>query len=666
MVSQGHFAQQKTVVQHLLQAALVLAQSQNSTAVEELLDAEQRLAQEKLYAVVCGEYKQGKSQLINALLNEPDLLPVDADIATRLVTTISYGPEERITVILGELGKGEPVQIGRTDIPAYASEQNRSAHTTDARLLVIELPNSRLRDGLVIVDTPGIGGLNIEHTAITQAFLPNADAVLYVNEVDSPISSEDIAFLKRVVRYTQQIIFVVTKRDRRADYEVAVENNRTKLAPVLGRIGSLIPIVSVSSSLKMAAGQTGNLTLEERSNFAALDAELWRLLNEHRGYVLLMGALSRLLRNLRLVGVPLRTEIEALERTTPAEVAELDAEIEAARQRIQELLSEGASWQLRLTDGFEDIRTRAFDTFQEQVASLRKRFNDYLSDKAMIAKPQTLVAILQQDVNDLVYILDEQVRSEVGELYADLTALTDLQLRQRDPKLSVTPAPLDLSSSNAKPRGIVNQIVTTYAKAQVQRSAGRNLGAMLGGVAGGAVGLVGGPVGASVGAMLGGLVGGVLGDTAGALIGLRGAIERQQQELHSEQRQAIEKHLRPAIDERVRICDHALRDMLRQAQRTLRDEFQRKLRLERQIQEQARQRCQAARTLSEKQATMRLQELRRPLVELERIEREGAALVERLVAEHQSASGSSSQSNGGQNGPDSSGSSVDRGDWADG
>jgi putative ribosome biogenesis GTPase RsgA len=42
----------------------------------------------------------------------------------------------------------------------------------------MESPNPQLKEGLVLVDTPGIGSLNTEHTAITYAFIPNADAIL--------------------------------------------------------------------------------------------------------------------------------------------------------------------------------------------------------------------------------------------------------------------------------------------------------------------------------------------------------------------------------------------------------------------------------------------------------------------------------------------------------
>ncbi|NER05229.1 MAG: hypothetical protein F6K17_22860 [Okeania sp. SIO3C4] len=58
-----------------------------------------------MWIVICGEYKQGKSSLTNALLNEPELFPVDVDVTTSLVSTITYGEREKIMVVLGKPGE---------------------------------------------------------------------------------------------------------------------------------------------------------------------------------------------------------------------------------------------------------------------------------------------------------------------------------------------------------------------------------------------------------------------------------------------------------------------------------------------------------------------------------------------------------------------------------
>src|SRR5689334_11505762 len=113
----------KQQVLQLYKAAVEAARAaQNAEVEQRLIAAGKQLAAGKLFAVVCGEFKRGKSSLINALLGEPGLFPVDVDIATSLVTTIAYRAEERITVAIGERGKEEKRPLSRGEIADYVTE----------------------------------------------------------------------------------------------------------------------------------------------------------------------------------------------------------------------------------------------------------------------------------------------------------------------------------------------------------------------------------------------------------------------------------------------------------------------------------------------------------------------------------------------------------------
>src|SRR5512135_3221725 len=93
-----------------------------SSSVARLTAARTRLLDGRLSVVVCGEFKRGKSQLLNALLEEPGLFPVDAYVATSLVTTVSYGSQETVVVSLDD-GRGgvERREISRGEIAEYAT-----------------------------------------------------------------------------------------------------------------------------------------------------------------------------------------------------------------------------------------------------------------------------------------------------------------------------------------------------------------------------------------------------------------------------------------------------------------------------------------------------------------------------------------------------------------
>ena len=117
-------------------------------------DARNQLLDGRLTAVAIGEYKRGKSSLVGALVEDPALFPVNVDIATSLITSIEYAAEEQITIFLGEKESSVPQWISRDQIADFVTEQGNPGNKRAARLLRIQTPNERLKDGLVLLDTP--------------------------------------------------------------------------------------------------------------------------------------------------------------------------------------------------------------------------------------------------------------------------------------------------------------------------------------------------------------------------------------------------------------------------------------------------------------------------------------------------------------------------------
>ena len=157
-----------------------------------LRDASEALSTGRLPIIVCGEFKRGKSSLINALLDVHELCPVDVAIATNVVSVITYGPALRISISLAQ--DDEPgtststVVIDPSELRNYVTEQGNPDNAKRVQLVTIELPHEKLRTGWVFIDTPGVGGINADHAAATYAFLPNAAGALFVADVVEPLA----------------------------------------------------------------------------------------------------------------------------------------------------------------------------------------------------------------------------------------------------------------------------------------------------------------------------------------------------------------------------------------------------------------------------------------------------------------------------------------------
>ena len=130
--------------------------------------------------VVVGEKKRGKSSLINALLRRPDLLPVDADIATSVHVTVYAADAEEAVVVDEATPDGMPIPLAEIGEYAALDPDTLEMKHPLVREVGVGVPDPLLRSGLELIDTPGVGGLVSGHAELTLAALSMADALLFV------------------------------------------------------------------------------------------------------------------------------------------------------------------------------------------------------------------------------------------------------------------------------------------------------------------------------------------------------------------------------------------------------------------------------------------------------------------------------------------------------
>lgn len=272
-----------------------------SEAAQRLSAGRERFLDEKLVVVVCGEFKRGKSSLLNALLEEPGLFPVDSFYATSLITTAVYAPRESITVSLQTADGGlEQREVSRADIAAYATESGNPGNQKRVQLITIRLPDTRLAQGLTLVDTPGVGGPFEEHSAVTLGYLQSASALVFVTDATQPLLDSELDFIRRAAesaRVTDDadgIIFAMTKINVVDDFGPLLANTTAKIAEVTGRPADALTIVPVSAQAKLDYLSNGLAEYNELSNMDALEQALWDALTRRRARAVLEAAAADL------------------------------------------------------------------------------------------------------------------------------------------------------------------------------------------------------------------------------------------------------------------------------------------------------------------------------------------------------------------------------------
>ena len=252
--------------------------------------------------VVMGEIKKGKSSFINALLGEPNLLPTSDDIATSTVYKLLYGPKLQYKVFLQpdtDTGnRPPPLLIPSNEVSKYGTESGNPGNHLRVDFIGVELPNPLLQQGLVLVDTPGLGGLFKSHGDITWRYAPAADAVFFVlDSVESVISQDEITFLQKLTsKVTKSVYFIQTKTDIAGEEQWQGWRNRniTILCDKLGLSKDQILYFPVSSKLKEIADKRHSGKYMTDSGFLTVSGFLNRGLMQSKQRQLAVKLSSRL------------------------------------------------------------------------------------------------------------------------------------------------------------------------------------------------------------------------------------------------------------------------------------------------------------------------------------------------------------------------------------
>ena len=321
------------VASKLMRFAKIAEDFHSKRVAEEASSLAERLTEGRFYVACIGQFKRGKSTLLNALVGDR-VLPTGVVPVTTVPTVLRYGPERKARI---RFDGGNWKEIRPEELTSFVSEEHNPENVKRVSGVEVFLPSDLLSDGMCLVDTPGLGSVFSGNTAATQAFVPHIDAAIVVVGADPPIAGEELALVEEVGRQISRLVVVLNKADRTSEAErrIAIPFTQNVIAKRLGR-----PIGSIFEISAYTAGQTKGM----RWDWDALVAEL-RKLAEESGRTILRSAGER---GLRRLGEELLTvtfeEREALLR--PVEASE--RRIAAIRETIGEaaMLEESARAQL--------------------------------------------------------------------------------------------------------------------------------------------------------------------------------------------------------------------------------------------------------------------------------------------------------------------------------
>jgi hypothetical protein len=299
------------------------------------------LLEPTLRVPVVGEQNQGKSQLVNALINAP-VCAVGDHVTTPAPIIIGHAKAPVATVVR-EPGARESIPVEEIAEKVVAKAGRSELVRTE-----VGIPGPLLATGLVLVDTPAVDDLDSVRSASMFASVSQADAVLVVSAATRELSTSELSLIDQVAKLCPTVVVVLTKIDIAPRWRRVAERDRARLASA----GISAKVIPVSAMLRLAAARAGDEGLNAESGFAELVSYLRHevigqrdLLARRSVTVVASLAVQQLL-------APLH---QAIAGTAPDGSSDAIKQWQTAQSQVDQLRKDAAAWQTGLADDMADL-----------------------------------------------------------------------------------------------------------------------------------------------------------------------------------------------------------------------------------------------------------------------------------------------------------------------
>jgi predicted GTPase len=310
----------------------------NQSILSRLLE---KIKSRSLNILLVGQYKRGKSSLVNAILGT-DLLPVGVLPLTSVITFVSRGPAGAIVRFIS----GEEMAVSLDRVCDFVTEENNPKNRKSVKEVVIHSDHPLLATGARLIDTPGIDSLHEHNSKTTFDFLPEADAAIFVLSADQPLSSQELLFLRKARPYLSKLILAINKVDLVSPLEQ--EAIKDFVSAALNAEGAVIPeIFTVSSKNAMRD--------DSQMGLSALKLRLMTLIQSDKGAMETQSA-----------AVKLSAVIDSEVSLINSQMQFLQADEELRRRKLLEL----HSIQERAEKTLADLKVLFRAEFQEFIKKL--------------------------------------------------------------------------------------------------------------------------------------------------------------------------------------------------------------------------------------------------------------------------------------------------------
>jgi GTP-binding protein EngB required for normal cell division len=384
---------------------------------EECTQLMAKLAADRFTLAVVGEFKRGKSSLMNAIIGR-DLLPTGVLPLTSAITVLKYGPRDRLTILKEGASFSETIPI--SSLAEYVTEKGNPGNRKKVARACLQLPLPFLRRGLEFVDTPGIGSAIEASSATTHAFLPQSDAVIFVTSVDTPFTQAEIGFLKTIREHVRKIFFVVNKIDLLGDVER--QEVLDFVSETLRHEMELeeVRIFPVSSTLGLSARIDGSTARFQQSGISALQQALSTFLSGEKTTVFLVSILDKVLR----VAAGATRGLNLLRGARETSREDLQQNLSSLKSRFQSLREERNA-------AVQEIRNRTVQKIKDGISA---ELDSFAADETRVLVEQLDAELSRSNWKPCFRVAAELAPRVLDRIIKDMDAWLTEQIRRLEPE----------------------------------------------------------------------------------------------------------------------------------------------------------------------------------------------------------------------------------------
>ncbi len=181
------------------------------------------LSREQFEIIVAGEFSNGKSTFLNALLQE-ELLPSSNVPTTALINKIYYGPLPTFDV---HYDNGKVQNLSRQEFLDFVAEDKHKVEGKTPQILQkikdqfgkathleISYPTPICENNIVLIDSPGTNDMDERRVQITHEYIPKSDAAIFLLNATKIFTASEKGFLQRILDADiKKIFFVINFKD---------------------------------------------------------------------------------------------------------------------------------------------------------------------------------------------------------------------------------------------------------------------------------------------------------------------------------------------------------------------------------------------------------------------------------------------------------------------